>query len=48
MSPRPNARIDIHAMLVAQLKKFLQIAISGPIELPLDLLVMDPDDITSQ
>src|SRR5215469_12890801 len=45
VSPRPNANPHIQAMFCAKLDKPAQIALSRPVKLSLDLLVMNPKDV---
>jgi len=43
--PGANARDQIHAVPGAKLGEGAQVALIRPVELALDLLVMDPDDV---
>src|SRR5580692_11067282 len=43
--PRPNANPDIEAILAAELNKMAQVALSGPVEFSLGLLVVNPENV---
>jgi len=47
MRPRSDARIDVHAVFLAEFNEMPQVAFAGPIELAFDLFVMDPDNVGS-